>query len=156
MDPLMFLDDSRLFKEWMYLQTNATILESMLVALAHMQVNFVYLRDFKDRRTGLTAFRKNVISFPQEALELQDLKNFFSSVEINDIVNVYWQPAEDVPKTLHRARVFQIMQHGFRVQIEYHEKMHTVDIPTEDVEKRVSLPWKPKDLRNHLIVFRRK
>ena len=80
------------------------------------------LRDFKDRRTGLTAFRKNVISFPQEALELQDLKNFFSSVEINDIVNVYWQPAEDVPKTLHRARVFQIMQHGFRVQIEYHEK----------------------------------
>ena len=93
----------------MHLQTNATILESMLVALAHMQVNFMYLRDFKDRRTGHTAFRKNVISFPQEALELQDLKNFFSSIEINDIVNVYWQPSEDAPKTLHRATDYYLL-----------------------------------------------
>ena len=68
LDPLLVPDENRLRKEFHYLFANATVVEEMLVALNHMQVDVCYLR-----RTGLTGFRKNIISFPQDAVEL---KNF--------------------------------------------------------------------------------
>ena len=57
LDPLFLPDENRLRKEFQYLFENATVVEEMLVALNHMQVDVCYLR-----RTGLTGFRK--ISFP--------------------------------------------------------------------------------------------
>ena len=36
------------------------------------------------------------------------------------------------------------------------DELHELRLKYEDIEKRVSLPWKPKDLRDHLIVFRRR
>ena len=155
MDPLIYLDDGRMYKEWMYLQSNATINEAMLVALAHMQVNFVYLRSYQNQLTGMTCFHKNVISFPQELLELQDLRNFFSTLEINDIVNARVQYSKDVPSVLQRARVVDLQADHLKVEVEHDDELHELRVKYEDIEKRVSLPWKPKDLRDHLIVFRR-
>ena len=48
-------------EELQYLFDCASVLESMLVALEHMQVSFVTVA-----RTALHKFRRNVISFPQD------------------------------------------------------------------------------------------
>ena len=48
----------------------ATILESMLVALSHMQVS-VCMFDGRAGSSGVTRFRKNNICFPQRLNELQ-------------------------------------------------------------------------------------
>ena len=39
---------------------SATLVEAMLLALEHMQVNFVTIS------SGLTKFRRNTLSFPQD------------------------------------------------------------------------------------------
>ena len=83
MDPLLVRDENRLRKEFQYLFENATVVEEMLVALNHMQVDVCYLR-----RTGLSGFRKNIISFPQDAVELTNLKTFWTNLKVGDIVNV--------------------------------------------------------------------
>ena len=56
MDRLFGHDENRLKKEFLYLFQNATVVEEMLVALNHMQVDGCHLR-----RTGLSGFRKNTI-----------------------------------------------------------------------------------------------
>ena len=70
----------QLFKE-------ASILESMLVSLSHMQV-FVCMFDGRRHSTGISRFRKNNICFPQRLSELQQHDIFVTNVQINDIVNV--------------------------------------------------------------------
>ena len=42
-DPLFGLDVGAAYKEWLYLSQNATVVESMLIALNHMQVSVCYL-----------------------------------------------------------------------------------------------------------------
>ena len=59
----------------------------MLVALSHMQVSVCYLRSARQRRTGMTCFRKNIISFPQDVAELRQLQSFLSTLAANDVVN---------------------------------------------------------------------
>ena len=83
MDPLLARDENRLRKEFQYLFENATVVEEMLVALNHMQVDVCYLR-----RTGASGFRKNIISFPQDAVELKNFQTFWSNLKVGDIVNV--------------------------------------------------------------------
>ena len=63
--------DSLTQMEFHYLFRQATVLEAMLVALNHMQVSVCEFTGRRDRRTGLTRFRKNIISFPQHVSELQ-------------------------------------------------------------------------------------
>ena len=50
----------------------ASILESQLIALNHMQVDVCFLRN----STGLSNFRKNIIPFPQDLLELKQFNVF--------------------------------------------------------------------------------
>ena len=76
MDPLLQPDDCRLRREYMHLFRSATVVESMLVSLNHMQVDVVYLRGPRHRGSGLTGFRKNIISFPQEFTDLKALVHF--------------------------------------------------------------------------------
>ena len=47
--------------QWLFDQ--ATMVEAMLVALEHMQVNFVTVST-----TGLRKFRRNTLSFPQDIM----------------------------------------------------------------------------------------
>ena len=62
----------------------ATPTEAMLVALEHMQINYCTVA-----RTGLTKFKKNVISFPQDvprfAQRIGLLQHYRAGDEVNSI-----------------------------------------------------------------------
>ena len=87
-DPLFGIDIGAAYKEWMYLSLNATVVESMLVALDHMQVSVCYLRNARRFGRGIPAFHKNIISFPQDINDMKNLAHFFSTLATNDIINV--------------------------------------------------------------------
>ena len=63
-DPLFGIDVGAAYKEWLYLSQNATVVESMLVALDHMQVSVCYLKATRRFGRGIPGFHKNIISFP--------------------------------------------------------------------------------------------
>ena len=62
----------------------ATMVEAMLVALEHMQVNFVTIS-----KTGLRKFRRNTLSFPQDlaafAERLGLMKNYRPGDRVNSV-----------------------------------------------------------------------
>ena len=66
----------------------ATVLEAMLVSLNHMQVSVCTFSSREDSRTGLSRFRKNIISFPQHVSDLQQHMSFVESIEQNQVINV--------------------------------------------------------------------
>ena len=74
-DSLTGLQFSELFRQ-------ASVLEAMLVALHHMQVSVCRFDGRRDRRTGLTRFRKNIISFPQRVSELQQQEASYQVYEL--------------------------------------------------------------------------
>ena len=79
--------------------------------------------------------------------------NFFEGSS-HDVVNVVLpEPSSEVP-LLRRARLLERVENGFLAQIEGLDAPQRVDL--EQIRQRVSLPWKPKDLRDHLIFFRRR
>ena len=98
---------------------DASILEAMLVALHHMQVSVCMFDGRRDRRSGLTRFRKNIISFPQHVSELQQHLSFVAEVRMNDIVNVLTAARTTevglVTSRLRRARVVGARADGFDV-----------------------------------------
>ena len=61
---------------------HATMVEAMLVALEHMQVNFVTIS-----RSGLRKFRRNTLSFPQDivsfAQRMELMKNYMPGDRVN-------------------------------------------------------------------------
>ena len=116
-DPLLVPDENRLRKEFYYLFENATVVEEMLVALNHMQVDVCYLR-----RTGLTGFRKNIISFPQDAVELKNFQTFWSNLKIGDIVNVL---VEKGPPR--RAAIRSLSPESLQVEYPESHSIETVD-----------------------------
>jgi hypothetical protein len=89
-DPLLNADEGRAYREWLELAREATVVESMLVALGHMQVSVCYLRSARQgpRRGLMPAFHKNIICFPQDLAELRQLRHFFANLRVNDVVNV--------------------------------------------------------------------
>ena len=89
-DPLLNVDEGRAYREWLELAREATVVESMLVALGHMQVSVCYLRSARQgpRRGLMPAFHKNIICFPQDLAELRQLQHFFANLRVNDVVNV--------------------------------------------------------------------
>ena len=134
-DPLFGLDVGAAYKEWLYLSRNVTIIESMLVALNHMQVSVCYLTsrgNLRKGHRGIPGFKKNIISFPQDLADLKNLQHFFSSLSENDVVNVRVR-AEDgdeaeeaMPSLLRRARVLQLLPDGIQVQID-DEEIHEAE-----------------------------
>ena len=77
------------FKELHELFNQATVVEEMPVALNNMQVSVCTFQGREDTRTGITRFRKNIISFPQRVSELQQQLQFVSSVAPGDVVNIF-------------------------------------------------------------------
>ena len=120
------------------------MLESMLVALSHMQVSVCTFQGREDTRTGITRFRKNIISFPQRVSELQQQIQFVSSVVPGDVVNIFTGcAAEPIAASLQRARVCEIRGQDFLVEISGDNIPKRV--PRSHVVSRLRLPWKPSD-----------
>ena len=94
MDPLFRfpLDD---LKE---LFDGATMVEAMLVALEHMQINFVTVS-----RSGLRKFRRNVISFPQDIGVFASDHQLFKGFRLGDRVNSVRGPGREVSRAPRRA-----------------------------------------------------
>ena len=65
---------------------------------------------------------------------------------------------ENTPSVLRRARVLQLVPEGVEVELgddeENESERRTVAL--KDVEQRVQVPWKPRDLAENFIVFRRR
>ena len=97
---------------------------------------------------------KNIICFPQELLEVKQLQEFFSNVAPHDVVNVALNESGSELPLLRRARLLERVENVFLAQIEGFDAPQVVD--QQQLRQRVSLPWKPKDLRDHLIIFRRR
>ena len=116
----------------------------MLVALNHMQVDVCYLR-----RTGLSGFRKNIISFPQDAVELKNFQTFWSNLKVGDIVNV--SQNKGPPR---RASIKELTPDSLHVQ--YAEEENTTSVNFADIQQRLLLPWNPRDLQDNFILFRRR
>ena len=68
----------------------ATLVEAMLVALDHMQVNFVTVR-----KTGLRKFRRNTLSFPQDISTFANRMDLLKNYEVGDRVNSSRGPGTD-------------------------------------------------------------
>ena len=135
----------------------ASVLEAMLVALHHMQVSVCRFDGRRDRRTGLTRFRKkHIISFPQRVSELQQHAAFVSNVRVNDVVNAVYQNARGhvLPSSVRRARVVDAQPDGFYVQ--FAGDSDRVLVRREDLRARLTLPWRPSDLHHAIIVLRRR
>ena len=60
----------------------ATVTEAMLVALDHMQVNFVRVSS-----TGLRKFRRNTLSFPQDVSRFAERLQLMKGYRVEDRVN---------------------------------------------------------------------
>ena len=66
--------------KWLF--DGATVTEAMLVALEHMQVNYVTISG-----SGLRKFRRNTISFPQDTAEFARRQQFMKGFKPGDRVN---------------------------------------------------------------------
>ena len=87
---------------------------------------------------------------------MKNLSHFFSNLAANDIVNVrYGRSYGDEPRPLYRARVLQLEENGVRVAFDDDYKESRL-VYLEDIEQRVQVPWKPRDLADNLVVFRRR
>ncbi len=73
---------------------------------------------------------------------------------LGDIVNVLVSDPTTKQTLPHRAKLLDIGEDGFKVQLDDCEEPRIVNL--EDIQQRVRLPWHPRDLRDYLIVFRRR
>ena len=124
----------------------------MVVALQHMQISVCTMRGFSGKQ-GLACYRKNIICFPQELLELRQLHEFFSKVAPLDVVTVILKDRSNLP-IQRRARLLQRTDTGFLANVDGYEQ--PLEIAHEQIRQRIRLPWKPCDLRDHLVIFRRR
>ena len=129
-------------REINHIFNHATVVEEMLIALNHMQVSVCTVGR---ARTGVSMFRKNIISFPQELNELKHMEAFLSNATRGDIVNVRLSLTSTEPLTVHRARVLNIDDDNdtgpLLVDILNGERRR---VQWRDVEQRLKLPWKMK------------
>ena len=101
----------------------------------------------------MPGFHTNIISFPQEILELNKLNHYWSSLQVHDVVNVTLSSIHDAePAAPVRGRVLALEPNGFRVQVGTAEHVVT----KEQVTQRIALPWKPADLKDYFVIFRRR
>ena len=148
----------------------ATITESMLVALEHMQINFVTVS-----RTGLRKFRKNTISFPQHIAGFALRHGMMKQYRPTDRVNSVRGPGRDVNRPIKKAadcteeerrghvidgsgalvfpaRVREVLPDQTLVLV-YDHGGEGVELP-EHVRPRMVMPHHPKDVPLHMMLRR--
>jgi hypothetical protein len=151
---------------------HATVVEAMLVALDHMQVNFVTLRG-----SGLQKFRRNVISFPQDVATFAARHGMMKQYILGDRVNSRRGPYGDlsdpnrpVREAIHGTdedrRLFGVdgcesliypgtvreVRPNRHFEVEYDFCGRGLELP-ENVRRQV-MPWHPKDLPLHMMLRR--
>ena len=148
----------------------ATMVESMLVALEHMQVNFVTVS-----RTGLRKFRKNTISFPQDFASFALRHGMMKGYEPGDRVNSVRGRGHDINREIRKAvhsteeereghlvdgsgaivfpaTVREVLRDG-RLVLDYDYGGDGVELP-EHVRPRVVMPHHPKNVPLHMMLRR--
>ena len=154
---------------------HATITESMLVALEHMQVNFVQIS-----KSGLRKFRRNTISFPQDIAGFAQRLHLMKGFQLRDRVNSTRGPGvgadRENPDREERKAVHatdeEIQRHGvdkdgallFPASVKerlpngslvlvYDHGGEGIEKP-ENVTARMQMPWHPKNVPLHIMLRR--
>ena len=148
-------------------------MESMLVALEHMQVNFVTVST-----TGLRKFRRNTLSFPQDIMTFAQRLDLMKNYRVGDRVNSVRGPGQDprnpdreVKKAVHATddergrfavdcagdliipgRVSQRLPDGLLV-VQYDSGGEGLE-RVENVMPRVTMPWQPAQVPLHIMLRR--
>ena len=139
----------------------ATLTEAMLVALEHMQVNYVTISG-----SGLRKFRRNTISFPQDTAEFACRQQFMKGYRLGDRVNSRRGPGEGaayhdlnrppkrgVDATPRERELFAVDEDGylqipgkvvqvlpdFSLEVEYQHGGRGLELP-ENLRPRVVMP----------------
>ena len=118
--------------------------------LAHASRRVFFTLKPRQALPRVAVVSEDIIAFPQELAEVKQLLSFWTNVREGDVVNVELVGA---PSTFARCRVVALLLQGFTVE---HANGSVEDVPLERVKQRVLLPWKPEDLRDHLIILRRR
>ncbi len=170
MDPMYRFPEIDWLKE---LLRSLTLTESMLLALNHMQVSYVTIA-----RTGLSVFRKNVISFPQSFPEFARRLGLLDGFKVGDRVNSVRGPGLDLsrlPVSAHAATeeqlracvadacgnlVFPAEVVGVRADGAYELRYDfggALGVERkETLHPRMRMPWHPKFLRGQLVIMLRR
>ena len=82
------------------------------------------------------------------------MRHFWTNICNNDIVNIRQPGLEGEAEKLCRARVLGHEPEGIRVVSE--DSCDSYVVPLEAVVQRVVLPWKPRDLADYFVIFRRR
>ena len=157
--------------QWLFDQ--ATMVEAMLIALEHMQVNFVTVAT-----TGLRKFRRNTLSFPQDVMGFAQRLEMMKGYRVGDRVNSSRGPGQD-PRNPDRdvkkavsateeersrfavdwsgdliipGKVRQLLPDGTLV-VEYDSGGEGLE-RRENLTPRPMMPWHPKDVPLHIMLRR--
>ena len=150
----------------------ASLVEEMLVALEHMQVNMVTV---KGRGTGLARFKKNVISFVQDTLGFAQRHSMLREFRVHDRVNSTRGPGAEVDRprvvptpvdpyadyardgsgfVVFPGTVVERLGNG-QLRVRYDCGAEGVELE-EHLVARVRMPWSPKDLKGQLVIMLRR
>jgi len=179
MNPLHGFPGGDVGSELRQLFANATVLEAMLVALEHMQVNYV-----TNRKTRLPKFVKNVISFPQDIGAFAKRLALLAEYREKDRVNSVRGPGTDVnrppivwanasPADQERfgkdedgymvfpARIVEVLPGGRQLKLAYEDSqcnsLGAFGIEEMDqVSPRVTMPWHPRFLKGQTKIYLRR
>ena len=88
-------------------------------------------------------------TFPQDFEDLRALQAFWSSLAAGDVVT-----ATNLSGHSHRAIVRDLA--GEEVLLEFPDSSQQLWTHRRHIRHRLLLPWKPADLRRHLLIFRRR
>ena len=87
---------------------------------------------------------------------MKQLTAFFSNIEIDDIINIRRQREDSDLIQLVRARVVRLGQYGYYVTFPEQPNLPEEFVDIACIEERIKLPWRPRDLKDHLIIFLRR
>ena len=79
--------------------------------------------------------------------------HFLTNLNIGDLVNVAL-PDKDCGEVIFAARIQDFTDDGFQIRIASEPEPRQVSFV--QVRQRIRLPWRPVDLRNNLIILRRR
>ena len=156
----------------------AVLLESMLIAQYHMQVNYYTLQ-----KSRLHKFFKNVICFPQDIAGFARRTGLLATLRIGDRVNTVvppgasqdafreWKSLDPAEKTarahdddgrvIYAATIVETDPAGGQLKLNYDGVSGGGEpgcwwIPSQKVESRISMPWHPSKLSRVLTVMLRR
>ena len=151
----------------------ATLTESMLLSLEHMQVNYVTVA-----KSGLHKFRNNVISFPQDFPSFAARLGLLQRYQVGDRVNSVRGPGSDPGRRPRRAdqadaeerKRHAVDESGYLVYaatvrnvqadgtllLDYDDISEQGFEGQEHVSPRVRMPWHPKFLKGLLAIMLRR